>query len=298
MSVDATQMNKSVADCKVQGTEYFQNKDYASAIKSYTEAISLHQGECEISISSLYFNIAMCYSLIPDFQNAIINCKTALKYDPKYEKAYFRLIKCLLETSRYQEARWTILKSYRQCGETKELRILEQEYNKLSGLILKPTPNTFDVIDDQLGDGNFSKIYKVATKTADKMVYAVKVLEKTTIDKTRRRHPNVDNEIMMEKKVLARLCHPNIVPLYATFQDQYTLYYQMEFVDDGDLWSKIHDTFLGHRAQIGLHFSQSMFIFTEILNAIEHMHSRGVIHRDLKPENILIDSYGKQLFNC
>ena len=34
------------------------------------------------------------------------------------------------------------------------------------------------------------------------------------------------------------------------------------------------------------------FVFAEILNAVEHMHSRGVIHRDLKPENILITQSG------
>jgi serine/threonine protein kinase len=69
----------------------------------------------------------------------------------------------------------------------------------------------------------------------------------------------------------------------------------MEFIDDGDLWSKIHDTFLGHRAQVGLYFTQAMFVFAELLNAVEHMHSRGVVHRDLKPENILIDSYGESV---
>ena len=131
------------------------------------------------------------------------------------------MIKCLLEESKFQEARWTLLKSYQQCGETKDLRSLEIDYNKLSGLILRPTPNTFEVLDDQLGDGNFSKIFKVMNKTADRKLYAVKVLEKPTIDKTRRRHPNVDNEILMEKRVLSKLCHPNIISLFATFKGIY-----------------------------------------------------------------------------
>ena len=284
--------SKSVAECKAKGTSLFQLKDYASAIESYKEAIHIFSSDGDITISSLYFNVAMCYHMLGDFTNAISNCKIAIKNDLKYEKAYFRLIKCLIEALRFQEARWTLLKAFKQCGETKELKSLEQEYNKASELTLRPTANTYEVMDDQLGDGNFSKIYKVATKTAVRKLYAVKVLEKPTIDKTRRRHPNVDNEILMEKKTLSRLCHPNIIPLFATFQDQYTLYYQMEFVEDGDLWTKINDEFLGHRAQVGWYFTQSMMAFAELLNAVEHMHSRGVIHRDLKPENILVHSSG------
>ena len=292
---DQDLLSKSVAECiqcKAKGTTLFQLKDYTAAMESYRKSIHIHSSDCDITLSSLYFNVAMCYNMLGDYNNAISNCKIAIKNDLKYEKAYFRLIKCLIKTSRFQEARWTLLIAYKQCGESKELKCLEQEYNKASELTLRPTSNTFEVIDDQLGDGNFSKIYKVATKTPDRKLYAIKVLEKPTIDKTRRRHPNVDNEILMEKKALSRLCHPNIIPLFATFQDQYTLYYQMEFIEDGDLWSKINDEFLGHRAQVGWYYSQSIMAFAELLNAVEHMHSRGVIHRDLKPENILVHSSG------
>lgn len=113
-------------------------------------------------------------------------------------------------------------------------------------------------------------------------------MEKPTIEKTRRRHPNVDNEIMMEKRVrenndpsthtyaydkyitdpfslsyqvLCRLSHPNIIPLFASFQDQYTLYLQMEFVPNGELWTQLHDFLLGHRAQVGLPVSRGSFPF-------------------------------------
>lgn len=57
------------------------------------------------------------------------------------------------------------------------MKTLEIEYNKLShGFILRPSPNAFEVLDDELGDGNFSKIYKVANKTPDKTIFAMKVL--------------------------------------------------------------------------------------------------------------------------
>ena len=79
----------------------------------------------------------------------------------------------------------------------------------------------------------------------------------------KKRHPNIHNEILMEKKVrliyiprlpfkvfslswlslqvLQRFDHPHIVTLYSTFQDYGTLYYQMEYVHGSDLWSLLHD---------------------------------------------------------
>ena len=37
---------------------------------------------------------------------------------------------------------------------------------------------------------------------------------------------------------------------------------------------------------------QAKFYFLEILIALDHIHSHGVVYRDLKPENLLIDDEG------
>jgi serine/threonine protein kinase len=56
-----------------------------------------------------------------------------------------------------------------------------------------------------------------------------------------RRHPNIHNEILMEKRVLHKLGeHPGIVSLYSTFQDAGTLYYMMEYLGGNDLWTHLH----------------------------------------------------------
>jgi hypothetical protein len=94
-----------------------------------------------------------------------------------------------------------------------------------------------------------------------------------TVDRMKKRHGNINNEILMEKRVstvfsavlhfrsllimmltmqaLNRLDHPGIVQLYNTFQDYGTLYYQMEFVAGRDLWDRLHDVQLVSGLAVG-----------------------------------------------
>ncbi|KAG2984174.1 hypothetical protein PC118_g9011 [Phytophthora cactorum] len=71
-----------------------------------------------------------------------------------------------------------------------------------------------------LGEGNFSRILE-ATHKATGEKFALKVIEKQRIKRLRLRHQNIFNEINMEKDVLNRLRHPNIIRLggsaYLTF---------------------------------------------------------------------------------
>jgi serine/threonine protein kinase len=93
--------------------------------------------------------------------------------------------------------------------------------------------------------------------------------------------------------VLNRLSHPLIVPLYATFQDYGTLYFQLELLEGGELWSQLHHTLEeGSRAPVGLPLSMATFFFAEILTAVEYLHRCGIVHRDLKPENVLLGKDG------
>ena len=66
-------------------------------------------------------------------------------------------------------------------------------------------------------------------------IYAIKVIEKETVKRMKRRHGNINNELLMEKRVLNKLDHINIVQLYSTFQDYGSLYYQMEYLEGGEV---------------------------------------------------------------
>ncbi|KAI1844216.1 hypothetical protein JX266_009700 [Neoarthrinium moseri] len=128
-----------------------------------------------------------------------------------------------------------------------------------------------------LGEGSYSTVY-LATDRQTLKEYAVKVLEKRHIIKEKKiKYVNI------EKDTLNRLTeHPGIVRLYYTFQDESSLYYVLDLCTGGEL--------LGVLKKTGTFDEECTRYFgAQILDAIEYMHSRGVIHRDLKPENVLLD---------
>ncbi|GAB5590274.1 Cytochrome c oxidase subunit 1 [Umbelopsis nana] len=91
--------------------------------------------------------------------------------------------------------------------------------------------------------------------------------------------------INSEKQILAMVKFPFIVNLYCTFQDDRNLYMMLEYVVGGELFS--------HLRRAGRFTTDiTRFYASEILLAVEYLHSKDIIYRDLKPENLLLDHRG------
>lgn len=140
------------------------------------------------------------------------------------------------------------------------------------------TKDDFEVIAT-IGKGSFGKVLQVRKKD-DGVVYAMKILRKEAIIARKQvAHTKA------EKSILSKIQHPFIVRLHFAFQTKDKLYMVLDFVNGGELFFHLKNSgrFPENRVK---------FYSAEIVCAIAHLHSLGIVYRDLKPENILLDSEG------
>jgi len=84
-----------------------------------------------------------------------------------------------------------------------------------------------------------------------------------------------------EIKLVARLQHPHILPLYDSGEADGTLFFVMPYVEGESLRERL--TRAGP-----LRLDETTRIVRQIADALDYAHGRDVVHRDLKPENILL----------
>ena len=122
----------------------------------------------------------------------------------------------------------------------------------------------------KIGEGGFSKVYKVKEKESDE-IRAMKQVDKSKI---------IDiNNFKTEIKILAMLDHPNILRLFDVIEDSKYFYLIMELCTGGELLSRMSKNRYKEKAAAKL--------MEQIVSAVSYCHEKGICHRDLKPQNIL-----------
>lgn len=130
-----------------------------------------------------------------------------------------------------------------------------------------------------IGQGGMGAVYKAVQPELDRTV-AIKVLPPET-----GADPEFTERFRREAATLARLDHPNIVKLFDYGQREGFAYFVMEFVDGVDLSQRI--------AKGPVPLNETFTIVSQLCDALQHSHERGVVHRDIKPGNILIAPDGR-----
>ncbi|KAK1420400.1 hypothetical protein QVD17_21960 [Tagetes erecta] len=145
--------------------------------------------------------------------------------------------------------------------------------NEAQGLLLRRYE-----IGQVLGHGSFGKVY-VARNIKTNELVAIKVIDKEKILKD-----GLISHIKREISILRRVRHPNIVQLFEVMATKTKIFFVMEYVKGGELFSKV--------AKGRLKEEIARKYFQQLISAVGFCHARGVFHRDLKPENILLDENG------
>jgi len=98
--------------------------------------------------------------------------------------------------------------------------------------------------------------------------------------------PETVARFLRERRVLARLKHPNIAQLLdAGMTEEQTPYFVMEYIEGVSI-TKYCD-------ERRLTITQRLALFQRVCQAVHYAHQNLVIHRDLKPANILVTSDGQ-----
>jgi len=86
---------------------------------------------------------------------------------------------------------------------------------------------------------------------------------------------------LKEIELTASLQHPHILPLFDSGSADGLLYYVMPYVEGESLRDRL-------TRETQLPVADAVRIATEVADALEYAHRRGVVHRDIKPENVLL----------
>ncbi|XP_022140408.1 CBL-interacting serine/threonine-protein kinase 5-like [Momordica charantia] len=129
-----------------------------------------------------------------------------------------------------------------------------------------------------LGKGTFAKVYYGKELESGESV-AIKVINKDQVKKE-----GMMEQIKREISVMHLVRHPNIVELKEVMATKTKIFFVMDYVRGGELFSKV--------ARGKLKEDVARKYFQQLISAVDYCHSRGVSHRDLKPENLLLDENG------
>ena len=130
------------------------------------------------------------------------------------------------------------------------------------------------ILKEDIGQGNFGKV-KLAVNKSTNEEFAIKIINKKILK------IKMKNVIFKENEIITKFNHINVIYVYEIIETQENYYIVMEYCKRGELFNYIvqHEKLTEEEASI---------FFYQIINGVEHIHSKGIAHRDLKPENILL----------
>ncbi len=131
---------------------------------------------------------------------------------------------------------------------------------------------------EQVGQGGMATVFRAYHASLDRYV-AIKIL-----------HPSLKQDrkfsarFEREARIVARLNHPNIIPIYDFSEHEGVPYLVMQYVEGKTLKEVLQETRLG--------VDRVLAIIRSVAEGLAYAHAEGVLHRDIKPSNIMLADDG------
>ena len=132
---------------------------------------------------------------------------------------------------------------------------------------------------EQLGQGGMATVYRAYHAALDRNV-AIKALHPAFLE-----DPNFLARFQREARVVARLEHPNIVPVYDFSEHEGRPFLVMKFIEGETLKTVLHN----HHPTL----AETLPVVEAVGAALAYAHSQGILHRDIKPSNVLVTRAGQ-----
>jgi hypothetical protein len=134
-------------------------------------------------------------------------------------------------------------------------------------------------IEREVGRGGMGVVYRAIDLSLERPV-ALKLIAPEFAE-----DPAFRERFLREPRLAASLDHPNVVPIYEAGEREGQLYLAMRWVEGSDLREMLSRS--GRLAP-----ALTVDLLTQVAEALDATHRRGLVHRDVKPANILVDDDG------
>jgi serine/threonine protein kinase len=132
---------------------------------------------------------------------------------------------------------------------------------------------------EQLGQGGMATVFKAYHASLDRYV-ALKVLHPAFMQ-----DPNFLGRFQREARVVAKLEHPNIVPVYDFAEHEGQSYLVMKYVEGPTLKARLQNGPVNR--------DEGLRIVEAVGAALSYAHAQDILHRDIKPSNVILSGDGR-----
>ena len=134
-------------------------------------------------------------------------------------------------------------------------------------------------LGERIGEGAFAVVHRAVQPGIERDV-AIKIIRSELADR-----PDFVRRFEFEARTVARIEHPNVVPLYDFWREPGAAYLVMRLLPRGTVEQAVWS-----RGPYSI--EQTTRLLTDVGGALEAAHRAGVVHRDVRPGNLLLDTEG------